>query len=115
MFDNSLKTNKISSSHKDYDLKKELLKNKKIDKKFLLQLNHLKLEELISLKLDSSALSLGGKLLNFPILKFAADIAKEAVVKFALSNTKTKKDAALILGVTKSELNRLIKLYEIEF
>ena len=115
MFDNSLKRNKNKSTHENYDLKKILLKEGKINKEFLIKLNYLKLEELIALKLDSAAAGLNGKLFNFPIWKFTTDIAKEAVVKYALSSTKTKKEAALILGVTKSEINRLIKLYSMEF
>ena len=106
--------NKYTSINENYSLKKNLLKQQKINKDFLNKLKFLTLEDLIYLKLDSATLGLGGKLFNFPILKYSSDIAKEACVKYALSVSKSKKHASLILGITKTELNRLIKLYNIE-
>ena len=114
MFDNSLKKEKITSINKDYNLKDKLLNKGKIDKDFLFKLNSLKIEELISLKLDSACMGLNGKLLGFKILKYCQDAAKEAVLHYALSSTNSKRQAALVLGITKTELNRLIKMYQIE-
>jgi len=114
MKDNNLKDIKNKSNNKNYDLKKELLKEKKIDSSFLEKIKLLTLEDLISLKLDSAASLLKGKLFNFPILKFSQDICREAVVKYALSSTKSKKDACIILGLTKSDFNRYVKKYNIK-
>ena len=113
MKDNNLKDIKNKSNNKNYDLKKELLKQNKIDNSFLEKIKLLTLEDLISLKLDSAASLLKGKLFNFPILKFSQDICREAVVKYALSSTKSKKDACMILGLTKSDFNRYVKKYNI--
>ena len=114
MFDNSLKRKKYKSSNYLYNYKKELLEKRKIDKDFLKKLNLLTLEDLIFLKLDAASEGLNGKLYNFPILKFSSDITKEAVVRYALSATSTKKEAALILGLRRTELNRLIRIYNID-
>tara|TARA_B100000900_G_C20458544_1_gene666212 strand:- start:109 stop:495 length:387 start_codon:yes stop_codon:yes gene_type:complete len=111
--DNNLKQVKNKSNNEYYDLKKELLASKKIDNSFLEKIKFITLEDLISLKLDSAANLLNGKLFNFPILKFSQDICREAVVKYALSSTKNKRDACIILGLTKSDLNRYIKKYNI--
>ena len=116
MFDNSLKRKpeRLKSINSCYRLKDELIKKRKIDKNFFDKLNLLTIEELIALKLDSASLSLKGKLINFPLINFISDIAKEACLKYSLSSTDSKKDAAMILGITKTELNRLIKLYNIK-
>ena len=112
--DNTLKKNKFSSSHKDYNLKNILLSEGKIDQKFLEQINLLKLEELICLKLIQSASSLSGKIYNFPIFKFTNDICKEAIYKFALSMSKNRKEASLILGQKKIDIINYIKSNNLE-
>ena len=114
MKDNNLKDIKNKSNNKNYDLKKDLLKKGMIDDPFLQKIKTLTLEDLIFLKLISASQGLGGKLFNFPILKFSQDICREAVVKFALSTTKNKKDACLILGLTKADFNRYVKKYKIK-
>lgn len=116
MFDNTLKKKpkRLKSLNENYHYTSRLLKNRKINKEFIEKLKFLTIEELIYLKLDSATANLNGKLIGFPIYKFISDISKEACVKYALSTTKSKKDAALILNISKTELNRLIKLYEIE-
>ena len=96
MKDNSLKKSKFKSDNENYNLKKELLKERKVDKEFLEKLNFLTLEDLITLKLDSASKSLKGKLFNFPILKYATDICQEAVIKYGKS--KKLDDSLLIQG-----------------
>ena len=113
MKDNSLKKSKFKSDNENYNLKKELLKERKVDKEFLEKLNFLTLEDLITLKLDSASKSLKGKLFNFPILKYATDICQEAVIKYALSVSNNRREASLILGKTKSELSYYMKRYKI--
>jgi|TARA_R100000908_G_C3672543_1_gene94804 hypothetical protein len=113
MKDNSLKDTKIKSNNKDYNLKNILLKENKIDHSFLEKIKFLTLEDIIFLKLQSAAESLKGKLYNFPILKFSQDICREAVVKYALSTTQTKREACMILGLTKADFNRYVKKYNI--
>jgi len=112
--DNSLKDSKTFSSNKNYNLKNNLLKEGKIDKEFLEKLKFLKLEELITLKLLVSTSLLKGKLFNFPFLKFSTDICKEAVLRFALSQAKTKREASIILGIKKADLIRYVKAYNLE-
>jgi hypothetical protein len=116
IFDNSLKRmpERHKSINKDFDLKERLLSEQKINQEFLIKLKNLTIEDLIYLKLDSAAESLNGKLYNFPIYKFISEISKEACVNYALSATASKKRASMVLGITKTELNRLIKLYNID-
>ena len=112
--DNSLKQSKTFSSNKNYNLKNKLLKENKIDKEFIERLKFLKLEELITLKLLVSTSLLKGKLFNFPFLKYSTEICKEAVLRFALSQAKSKKEAQMILGIKKSELLYYLRKYNLE-
>ena len=107
--DNTLKTTKYYSDNKDYNLKNKLLLENKIDNDFLNKLNFLTLEDLITLKLISSAESLNGKFFNFPFFKFCSDICKESIFRFALSIAKNRREASLILGVKKIEIINYIK------
>ena len=112
--DDSLKDSKNFSSNKNYNLKNKLLKVKKIDHDFIEKLKFLKLEELIALKLLVSTSLLKGKLFNFPFLKYSTDICKEAVLRFALSQSNSKKEAQIILGFKKADLLYYLKKYNLE-
>ena len=112
--DNSLKKSKTSSSNKNYNLKNKLLKENKIDQEFLEKLKFIKLEELITLKLLVSTSLLKGKLFNFPFLKYSTEICKEAVLRFALSQANSRKEAQIILGMKKADLVHYLKSYKLE-
>ena len=111
--DNSLKKSKFTSDNKNYNLKKKLLKERKIDKVFIEKIKFITLEELITLKLLISTEGLSGKLYNFPFLKYATDICKEAVVRFALSKANNRREASLILGMKKADFLQYIKEYKL--
>jgi len=111
--DNSLKETKFFSDNKNYNLKNKLLKEKKIDIKFLEQLSFITLEELITLKLLVSTEGLKGKLYNFPFFKYTSDICKEAVVRFALSKASNRKEVSLILGTKKADIVKYIREYNL--
>jgi len=112
--DSSLKQSKNFSSNKNYNLKNKLLKEKKIDQEFLEKLKFLKLEELITLKLLVATSLLKGKLFNFPFLKYSTEICKEAILRFALSQANSRREAQIILGMKKADLVYYLKAYELE-
>jgi hypothetical protein len=112
--DNSLKEDRVVSSNKNYNLKNKLLKEDKINDDFLEKLKFLKLEEIITLKLLVSTELLRGKLFNFPFLKYSTEICKEAVLRFALSQAKSKREAQIILGIKKADLIHYLKTYNLE-
>jgi hypothetical protein len=109
--DNSLKKTIYTSDNENYNLKNKLLKENKINNDFLNKLQFLKLEELITLKLLVSTEMLKGKLYNFPILKYSYQICKEAVVRYALTMAKNRREASLILGMKKAEFVNYVKEY----
>ena len=113
LFDNSFRGSKRKTKNKDFDYKKILLEERKIDKEFLNRIKILTIEELLYLKLESITASLKGKLFGFPIMKLLPDICHEAFVTYALSATKNKTDACVMLGITKQQLNNLIKRYRL--
>tara|TARA_B100000424_G_C22888350_1_gene472593 strand:+ start:673 stop:1023 length:351 start_codon:yes stop_codon:yes gene_type:complete len=81
---------------------------------FETQLAELSLEEVIGLKLELSAKELNGKLYGFPVWHSLPDIIKDAVVKFAISTTKTQGDAARMLGISPENFYKLKKRYKTE-
>ena len=111
--DNTFKKTKHFSNHKNYSLKKDLLKLEKINQDFIDRIDFLTLEDLITLKLISSSDSLKGKLFNFPLLKFTTEICKEAIIRYALSVSNNRREACLILGIKKADLIYYLKKYEI--
>lgn len=79
----------------------------------LVQINKLSLEELIAVKLELSANSINNRLYGFDLWRQSNKIVKEAILKFAISTTKSKKDAARFLGLTYLEFKRVIKEYKV--
>ena len=114
IFDNSLRGSKHKTQNKNYNNKKELLKQNKINKDFLNRIKLLSLEEIIYLKLDSISSSFKGKLLGIPIYNFFPEICKEAFVIYAMSRTKNKTDACAMLGIDRAQLNKILKKYNIK-
>jgi hypothetical protein len=113
LFDNTFRGSKYKSKNENFDYKKILLEQKKINKDFLNRVKLLSLEELIYLKLDAISSSLNGKLLGFPIMKMLPDICKEAFVLFALSVTKNQRDASVMLKTDRFGLINYMKKYNI--
>ena len=112
--ENLLKDLKTSSNNKNYNLKNNLLKENKINNEFLEKLKFISLEDLITLKLLTATSTMKGKFFNFPFLKYSTEICKEAVLRFALSQAKSKREVLMILGIKKSELIHYLKSYKIE-
>ena len=100
--------------NRNYSISSVLRKKNKISDEFEIMLNTLPIEDIIALKLELSVKSAGGKLYGIPIWKTMTDITKEAVLKFAMSATKTKLEAGRFLGLTESNLNSLLYKYDVE-
>jgi len=94
-------------------LLRKFRKEKKINKETEKLISYLTLEDLIALKLELAAESVRGKFYGFPIFKATTQIVKESVIKFALSVTSSHKKAAMVLGLSLSELKRYVKKYDI--
>jgi DNA-binding protein Fis len=97
-----------------YSIRNVLKREKKLPDDFEFLLNTLTLEELIYLKLDISNININNKLYNLPIWKNLIHIVKECCLKYALSSTRTKSEAACFLGIDEKTLNYELKKYKIE-
>mgnify|MGYP003113018168 CR=1 FL=1 len=101
--------------NKYYSISKKLKQDKKINEEFEILFNALSLEEVIGLKLElASKFSFNGKLYGVPIWYSLSNIVKDAVLKYALSATKSKKEAARFLGLSVLTLRKEINRYKID-
>ncbi len=85
-----------------------------INDKLLVLINNLKLEDLIALKLELACNDINNRLYGFDIWRKSNHIVKEALLKFALSTTKSKRDAARFLGLNYKEFQKLFQTYEVD-
>ena len=72
----------------------------KLNDSLLIGISSLSLEELIAIRLELAAKEINNRLYGFDIWKKTNYIVKDAILKFAISTTKSKKDAARFLGIT---------------
>jgi len=80
----------------------------------LVNINKLSLEDLIAVKLEMSANNVNNRLYGFDLWRQSNNIIKEALLKFAISTTNSKKDASRFLGLTYLEFNRVLKAFKVK-
>lgn len=97
-----------------YSVANKLRREKKTSPEFEVMLNGLSLEEVIALKLELAAQASGSPLYGVPIWKNLITIVRDAVIKFSLSVTRTKKEAARLLGMDEASFWRRQKYYQTE-
>lgn len=107
-----MKDKKITTLNKS--IIKKLRDQNKISDSILVMIGSLSLEELIAIKLELSAEHINNRLYGFDIWKKTTYIVKDAILKFAISTTKSKKDAARFLGITPHEFRKVYKKYKID-
>ena len=108
------KLREYKGKNNEYSLRNKLKRDKKITDEFEIMLSTLTLEEIIGLRLELASSYINNKLYNFNIYKSIRYITKEAVIMFALSSTRTMKDAASFLGLKESDFRRELKKYQID-
>ena len=106
------KTN--SGKNKNYSLARKLRSENKSNDQFEVMLNNLSLEEVIALKLELAAKVAGGFLYGIPIWKNMQLVVKDALLKYALSATSSKKEAARFLGLNFRNFTTIIKKFNSE-
>ena len=108
-------TKKNKGKNLNYSISNKLKKEGKSSEEFEILFNNLSLEEVIGLKLElSSKFSLKGKMYGLPIWHSIQTIVKDATLKYALSATRSKREAARFLGLNEHNFNALSKKYQIE-
>jgi len=104
----------ISGKNEHYSVSNKLRRERKTNEEFEVMLNNLKLEELIALKLELATKIVDGRLYNIPIMHSLPLVVRDAVLKYALSATRTKNEAARFLGIDNASFHKMIKRYDIE-
>jgi|TARA_R110000824_G_scaffold314654_3_gene501530 hypothetical protein len=82
--------------------------------KTLVGIGSLSLEDLIAVKLELSCNNINNRLFGFDIWRQTGYIVKEALLKFAISTTNSKKSAARFLGLTYDEFKKSCTRYSID-
>ena len=85
-----------------------------VSQDLLVLINNLTLEDLIAIKLELSCALVRNKLYGIDFWSNACYIIREALLKFAISASRSKKDAARFLGLDLREFNTQYKKYNIE-
>jgi len=108
------KKRKLFGKNAYYSISKKLRREGKSSEEFELMLNGLSLEDVIALKLELATRPFGGKAFGIPIWYSMREIAQDAVLKMALSTTRSKKEAARFLGLIPQDFRKLMKKYKTE-
>lgn len=103
----------FTSKNKHYSLSKKLRREKRSSDNFEVILSQLTLEEVIGLKLEMATQSLDGRCFGLPVWRSLHSIVQHAVLKWAISASKTHIEAARFLGISQSEYERLLRHYDI--
>ena len=85
-----------------------------VSQDLLILINNLTLEDLIAIKLELSCALVRNKLYGIDFWSNSCYIIREALLKFAISVSRSKKDAARFLGLDLREFNTQYKKYNIE-
>ena len=85
-----------------------------VSQDLLVLINNLTLEDLIAIKLELSCSLVKNKLYGIDFWSNSCYIIREALLKFAISASRSKKDAARFLGLDLREFNTQYKKYNIE-
>jgi hypothetical protein len=108
-----MKANKNNTTINNSTINK-LKSQNKINDHLLSCIAALSLEDLIAIKFELAAIYINNRLYGFDIWKKTIYIVKDAILKFAISTTKSKKDAARFLGLTPREFRKVSKSYKLD-
>ena len=103
----------MNSTTKYKSIINKLKDNNKVNDQVLVLLNNLSLEDIIALKLELSSKMLKNRMYGFDIWRNSRYLTQEAILKFAISATKSKKDAARFLGLDYLTFLKLTKKYKV--
>ena len=105
---------KRRSKYKYKSVVNKLLDNNILNESNLTFIDSMTLEDLITVKLELSARHINNKLYAFNLLSNTNKLVKEAIIKFAISATQSKVDAARFLGIDYEVLRKLVNEYDLQ-
>ena len=105
---------RIAGKNRYYSVARKLRREGKSTIEFEVMLNSLGLEDLIALKLELASKVAGSKLYGFKLWNSIPDIVRDAMLKSAMSATRTKNEAQKFLGLDALNYKRMLKKYQTE-
>ncbi len=109
-----MKVKTSKSTTKNTSLITKLKDQALLNDQTLVAINSISLEDLIAIKLELACNHINNRLYGFDIWRNSIYIVKDALLKFAISTTKSKKDAARFLGLTYADFKSACKKLEID-
>ena len=97
-----------------YSMVRKLRREGKSTVEFEVMLNNLSLEDLIALKLELASKVAGSKLYGFKLWHSIPDLVRDAMLKYAMSATRTKNEAQRFLGIDSLNYKKMLKKYQTE-
>ena len=97
-----------------YSMARKLRREGKSSIEFEVMLNNLSLEDLIALKLELASKVAGSKLYGFKLWHSIPDLVRDAMLKYAMSATRTKNEAQRFLGIDSLNYKKMLKKYQTE-
>jgi len=104
----------MKSKTKHKSIINKLKDNNLVSDDLLVLVNNMSLEDIIALKLELSSRIVKNRFYGFDVWRNSKFIVQEAILKFAISATESKKDAARFLGLNYHTFLKLTKKYEIQ-
>ena len=97
-----------------YDISRKLRDEGKSSDDFEVMVGNLSLEELIGLKLHLSSKTIGGKFYGFPLWTSMVDVTRDALLKYAWSCGRTRREAGMFLGIMGWKMKSILWKYSVD-
>jgi len=109
-----MKVSDSRSTTKNKSIINKLTHENKLSNSLLVLINNLTLEDLIAIKLELACSHVNNRLYGLDIWNKLGYIIREATLKFAISTTQSKKDAARFLGLDYLAFKKQLQNFEVE-
>ena len=87
-----------------YSVSNRLKKENKVTDEFEMMLSNLTLEEVIALRLELASKTVGYMMYGLPLWGSLHNITKDAVLSYVVSASRSRKEAARVLGIDRIKL-----------
>jgi|TARA_A100001515_G_scaffold107092_1_gene87856 transcriptional regulator of acetoin/glycerol metabolism len=104
---------RYNGTTRDYSVSNRLKKENKITDEFEMMLSSLTLEEVIALRLELASRTVGYMMYGLPLWGSLHNITKDAVLRYVLSASRSRKEAARVLGIDRIKLHKLYKKFDL--
>ena len=109
-----MKVSDSRSTTKNKSIINKLTHENKLNNSLLVLINNLTLEDLIAIKLELACSHVNNRLYGLDIWNKLGYIIREATLKFAISTTQSKTDAARFLGLDYLAFKKQLQNFEVE-